>query len=314
MYNIPKINFNVKEKTADNKKAVFEITPLLKGFGFTIGSSIRRTLYSATKGAAITRVNIEGVSHEFTTVEGVKDDIFNLTLKLKGVRFKKEIDEPVELSIDVKGPGDVLASDIEVAAGVEVINKDYVITSLADSKSKLKAKITVESGYGYKEVDDTESAPIGTLKLDANFTPIYNVIMNVEETRLGKESNYEKLLLTVETDGTVDPEVCVRNAAKVLKEFYYKVQSGEEYNDVQDKEMVEVNAEESNNNNQLSPDEVVLEELHLPTRTINALRKAGIKTLGDLADRSEDDLLRIRNLGEKSIREIIALLEKEGLK
>jgi DNA-directed RNA polymerase subunit alpha len=287
---------------------------LIRGFGFTIGSSIRRTLYAATKGAAITKVVIDGVSHEFSTVEGVKDDVFKLLLNLKGINFKKDIDEPVELTIDVKGPGDVVAGQIEKAAGVEVINKDYLITSLADSKTHLKAKLTIESGYGYHEVDESESVPVGTIKLDANFSPIYNVMMNVEETRIGKESNYEKLILTVETNGSVDPEVAVREAAKVLKEFYYKVQTGEQYNDEQDNEMMETTVEENLNGTQLSPDEVVLEELHLPTRTINALRKAGIKTLGDLADRSEDDLLRIRNLGEKSIREIIALLEKEGLK
>ncbi len=313
MYNIPKINFNVKEK--DSKKGVFEITPLIKGFGATVGSALRRTLYSSTRGAAVTRVNIDGVSHEFTTIEGVRDDIFNILLNLKSVRFKKEAEEPIELSIEAKGQGDVKAGDIEEAAGVKVVNKELIITSLANAKAKFKAKILVESGYGYREVDESENVPVGTIRLDANFSPIVNVMMVIEETRVGRDPNFDKLILTVETDGSVDPEDAVRDAADKLKQFFYKIETGSEYDQAQDALLAEMNAEEQTGSGvKLSPDDVVLEELHLPTRTINALRKAGIKTLGDLADRSEDDLLRIRNLGEKSIREIFALLEKEGLK
>lgn len=312
MFNTQKINFNVKEK--GKNKGVFEITPLVKGFGYTIGSALRRTLYSSTKGAAITKVQFEGVSHEFSTIEGAKDDVFQILLNLKNVKFKKDNDEPIELELNVKGPGDVKAGDIEEVTGVSVVNKDYIITNLASAKNQIKAKLIVESGYGYREVDEAESVPVGTIKLDANFTPIYNVVITVDETRVGRDPNYDKLLISVETDGSVDPEEAVRHAAEVLKEFFYKVQSGEEYVPDMDKLMDDSIVDESTGGVKISPDEVALEELHLPTRTINALRKAGIKTLGDLADRSEDDLLRIRNLGEKSIREILALLEKEGLK
>lgn len=312
MFNIPQISFKVIEKTSN--KGVFEITPLVKGFGHTIGSALRRTLYSSTQGAAVTKVSIEGVSHEFSTVDGVKDDVFQIMLNLKSLRFTKTVEGPVELKIEGKGPKIVTGADVEEVTGLEVVNKDLVITELS-AKTTFKAILTVENGYGYVEASPDNSLPRGTIALDASYTPIVNVVIDVEETRVGRDPNYDKLTLTVLTDGSVDSEEALRNASRVLKEFFYKVQTGEDYSEQEDALMAQAEADlQVSAQAQLPADEVALEELHLPTRTINALRKSGIKTLGDLADRSEDDLLRIRNLGEKSIREIIALLEKEGLK
>jgi len=310
MLNTPKVNLKVVSK--DNAGGVFEITPLIKGFGHTIGSALRRTLYSATEGAAITRVSIDGVTHQFSTIEGVKDDILQILLNLKRIRFKKSVKEDVVLELDAKGSCDVKAGDIEAAAGVEIINKDLVITSLA-SKKTLKAKLTVTSGFGYKPADESASVPHGVLLLDANYSPIVNVVTAVDTTRVGDDPNYDKLAITVTTDGTIDAEDAIREAASKLKEFFYKIQTGRDYTAEEEKLLEDSNAEEDSTP-KIPVDEVALEELHLPTRTINALRKAGIKTLGDLADRTEDELLRVRNLGEKSIREIISLLEKEGLR
>ncbi len=327
MYNLKKINFNTVEKTST--KGVFEITPLVKGFGYTIGSGLRRTLFSSTRGAAIVSVSIDGVSHEFSTIEGATDDVLQILLKLKKVIVKMspefELDDTVELKIDVKGPGDVTAGDISEDAGVEIINKDFVITTLNTAKDTFKATLLVKPGYGYEQVDEDADVPRGTILLDANYTPIVNVSYDVDVARVGRDDNFDKLVLTVETDGSVEPEEAVRNAAKILKEFFYKVETGEEYNDEQDALLAQASALEDEKEAQanaagvttqsgIALEEVSLEELRLPTRTVNALKKAGINTLADLSERSEDELLRVRNLGEKSIREIIALLEKEGLK
>ena len=325
MYNLKKINFNTIKK--DNTTGVFEISPLVKGFGYTIGSGIRRTLFSATRGAAIVAVSIEGIQHEFSTIEGATDDVLQIILKLKKVIVKMspefDLDDVVELKIDVKGPGDVTAGDISEDAGVEIINKDFVITTLNTAKDTFKATLKVKPGFGYEQVDEDAEVPRGTILLDANYTPIVNVSYDVDVARVGRDDNFDKLILNVETDGSVDPEEAVRNAAKVLKEFFYKVETGKDYTSEQDKELEEKLAQEESvqstetaatTQSGIALDEVSLEELRLPTRTVNALKKAGINTLADLAERSEDDLLRVRNLGEKSIREIIALLEKEGLK
>jgi DNA-directed RNA polymerase subunit alpha len=312
MFNIPKLNLKVVSN--DGSTGVFEFSPLIKGFGHTLGSVMRRTLYSATEGSVITRVQIEGVSHQFTTIQGMKDDVLRFALNLKKVRFKKTVDGAVELDLNVTGPATVTGADIEEMTGCKVVNPEIVLTELADKKSKIKAKLTVETGSGYVPAPEEVNAPIGTIFLDANFSPIYNVSLLVEETRVGREINYDKLTLTLRTDGSLDPELAIRQAAKSLKEYFYRIETGEDYKEELDKLMEEEESEEVASVASVPADEVSLEELHLPTRTINALKKSGIKTLGDLADRSEDDLLRIRNLGEKSIREIIALLERENLK
>ena len=312
MYNTTKINLKIVE-SKDNR-AIVKITPLVKGFGYTIGSAIRRVLYSSIKGAAITSVNIDGIFHQFDTIDGAKDDVLHILLALKQVRFKKSIEGSIVVKLEAVGPKDVMASDIEKVAGVEVVNKDLLITSLSDKKSKISAKITVDDGFGYVPIDESVTLPIGHVSLDANFSPIINVIVEVDDTRVGADTNFDELTMTVTTDGTIDPVLAIREAAKILKGFFHKVETGEDFTEEDEKELEEATSNESTISTQTQADEVVLEELHLPTRTINALKKAGIKTLGDLADRSEDDLLRVRNLGEKSIREILSLLEKEGLK
>lgn len=311
MFNIPQVNFKVIKK--DKSNGVFEFAPLNRGFGYSLGSALRRTLLTSSVGAAITKVRIEGVSHQFSTIEGAKDDVLHMLLSLKKVRFAKTNSEPVELEINFKGNGDVTAADIEETSEVKVVNKDLVINSMADAKSKLKVFITVESGIGYRPVEEDQSAPRGTILLDADFSPVVSVNMVVDDYRVGRDANYEKLTLNVEADGSIDSEELVRKAAKALKEYFHRIETGEDY--VEEVEVVESNDEtQSATVSNLSIDEVALEELHLPTRTINALRKAGIRTLGDLADRNETDLFKIRNLGEKSIKEILALLEKENLR
>lgn len=319
------INVNFKTVSNDGVKGVFELEPLVKGFGYSLGSSLRRTLYSSTRGAAITKVSISGVRHQFSTIKGVKDDVLQLILNLKLLKIKKVIDEPVELEIDFSGKGAVTGKDVIVTDGVEIVNKDFVITNLADASSKLKAKLTVESGYGYVQADENATTSVGEILLDASYSPIVNVITSVNPTRVGSETNFDKLTITVETDGTVDPEDALREAASVLKEFFYRIESGQDYKAEEDARMAaavssvksvqqQVVSDDGSVSSEVAADEIALEELRFPTRTINALKKSGIKTLADLAAKPEDELLKIRNLGEKSIREILALLEEEGLR
>lgn len=309
MDNISQISFKVLSK--DNKSGTYEIEPLIRGFGHTIGSSLRRTLLSSIKGAAITKVVIEGVSHQFTTLDGVRDDVLMVLLNLKKVRFKKISEEPVELTIDFKGTGDVTAGDIEVVSGCEVVNKDHIITSLSTDKTKFKAKLTVESGYGYKDIDEKEEVPVGTLLLDAKFSPIVNVEYKVEPIRVGSSVSYEKLIMKVFTDGTVDTEAAVRDGAKTLKEFFYKIQTGLDYTEEEDSAMVNIPVEAKKGKVSVA-EEILIDELGFETRTINALKKGGIRTLADLINTPEDQLFKIRNLGEKSIRNILDFLDREG--
>ncbi len=311
MFTLPKVNFKTIKK--DKKSGVFEFSPLIKGFGNSLGASLRRTLFAASEGAVITKVRFEGVSHQFTTIEGAKDDVLHMLLALKKVRFSKTDDKAEELVLNVTKNGDVTAGDIEETAETKVLNKDLVITSLSGNKNKVKAYLTVEKGFGFRMVDENEESARGTILLDADFSPIVNVAVEVEEFRVGRDSNYDKLTMTVETDGSQDVETLLRDAAKALKEYFYRIQTGAEYVESEDAAM-SVNDGDHSSSSSVSPDEIALEELHLATRTINALKKAGIKTLGDLADKSEDDFLRIRNLGEKSIKEILELLDKENLR
>ena len=310
MNNIPMINFKVvKNETYEGE---FEIAPLVAGFGHSIGNALKRTLISSTKGAAITKVQIEGVTHQFTTIEGAKDDVLHMLLNFKKVRIKKDFDETAEVRIDFDGPGDLTASHIQEITGIEVANKDLVITSLSDKKSKFKAKLTIESGYRYKDVEEREEAPLGVILLDAIFSPIINVIIKVEPTRVGRDTNFDKLTLKVSSNGTVNIEESVREAAKVLKEFFYKIQTGEDYKAIED-ENIEANNRFAISESKQSEDEILVDELRFPTRTVNALKKAGIRTLKDLLAKREDELFKIRNLGEKSIREILAFKKDEGL-
>lgn len=312
MNNIQQISFKVVEKS--DKKAIFEFLPLERGFGHSIGNALRRTLYSSTKGAAITEVNVEGVTHQFTTIEGISDDILQIILNLKKVRFTKLNEEPTELHINKSGPGDVTANDIEQTADVQVANKDFVITSLDSKTNSFKAKLTVETGYGYESAEHKKSNVAGTIPLDAMFSPIVNIEYKVEPTRVGKDTNFDKLTMVITSDGTTDIEEMVRDAARKLKEFFFKIETGREFTDEEQAAMQTKDLPAISDINQIPPTEILVDELRFQTRTINALKKAGVKTLNDLVNLSEDDLLQIRNLGERSIIEILSYLKEEGYK
>lgn len=302
-------DLKIKKETGGKDYAKIVIEPIPTGYAHTLGNALRRILLSSIKGAAPTQVEIDGVSHQFTTIKGVKEDVVELTLNLKKLRVKLHSDKPVILSLDQKGPKKVKGSDFECPSDAEIVNKDLHIATLADSKARLKLTLMVESGYGYKPAEEQQVSKIGVIVLDSAFSPIKLVNTSVESTRIGQETGLDKLVLEITTDASIDPFSAFKEASSLLSDFFNRLSSGKE--SVKEEPKVEDNPVQNGPN--YEPSDVMIEELHLPTRTINALKKSGIKTLADLTKISKEKLSHIRNLGEKSINEIGKLLEKEGL-
>jgi DNA-directed RNA polymerase subunit alpha len=288
----------------DKTSGVYSIEPLPTGFGATLGNSLRRVLMTSIKGAAVTQVKINGVTHQFTTIPGVKEDIVELTLSLKKLRFKLHGDNPVIATIKAKGPKDVTAADIEVSSEAEVINKDQHIATLANNKTELNIELTIEPGVGYSPMEERQTNKIGVIVLDALFSPITNVTYEVESTLFGHRADLDKLIMKVETDGSVTPQESLKHSAKTLASYYAHVAKGES--------LAEEKVAESNDSKPKNTEAIAVEELPLQTRTVNALKKHGIDTLQQLAKMTDEDIADIKNLGEKSITEIKKLLEKEG--
>lgn len=294
------IEQKVKPK-ADNF-SVFEISPLPSGFATTLGNSLRRVMLSSLKGFALTQVRFTGVSHEFSTIKGIKEDVLDITLNLKKVRLKLFTDNPVVVKLSVSGTKKIKASDFNLGADGEVINKDQHIATLSGKSSKLEAELVAESGTGYVPASEREgetSSKVGVIVLDSLFSPVTLVSFRVEPTRVGRETNLDKLIIEVTTDGSITPMEAVTSASKLLSDFFERIGTGKKAMKPESKE-VKKKAEEI----------VYLEELDLPTRTVNALKKSGVKTLQDLKEKSEEDIAKIRNLGEKSISQIKKILEK----
>ncbi|MBU1017023.1 MAG: DNA-directed RNA polymerase subunit alpha [Patescibacteria group bacterium] len=302
-------DLKIRKEKVSKACARIVIEPLSAGYANTLGNSLRRILLSSIKGAAPTQVEIDGVSHQFTSIKGVKEDVVELTLNLKRLRVKLYSDKPVVLTLDQKGPKKVKASDFECPSDAEIVSKDLHIATLADAKSCLKLSLVVEPGFGYVPAEERQISKIGVIVLDSVFSPVKSVNFTVGSTRVGHKSGLDKLTLEITTDETVDPFVAFKDAATILSDFFSRLSTGKE----SVKEEPKVEESSAQNSPNYEPSDVMIEELHLPTRTINALRKSGIKTLEDLTKLSKDNLSQIRNLGEKSIIEIGKLLEKEGL-
>jgi len=299
----------IKTVREDDFVGVYEIGPLPRGYGHTLGVALRRALLSSIKGWAPTQITIDGISHQFTTIKGVKEDIVRILLNLKKIRVKLLGKDSAVLRIDAKGSGKIKAKDIIVSEGVEILNKDQEILTLSDSKSKFSASILVEPGYGYVPSEDKKTSKVGVILLDSIFSPVLNVKYSVSPDRLGQITGLDKLTLEIETDKTVAPKVALVEVSKILSSFFSRLATG--------KESVKEDVIEKDSGMPVltyNPKDVFVDELHLPTRTINALKKAGVKTLADLADMNDEDLLKVRNLGEQSIKEIEKLLKKEKLR
>ena len=285
----------------DNNSAVFSFEPLPSGFGHTLGSVLRRVALTSIKGAAVTSFRIPGVTHQFTTLEGVKEDLVEVSLNLKELRFKLHSDGVFVGKISKKGPGVITAGDIEVSSEVEIINPEAVIATISDKNKAIELELTIESGIGYSPVETRDNPKLGLVLVDAIFSPVVAASYSVESTRVGRQSGLDKLLITIQTDGSLKSADVVKTASAILRDFFSMFASANESQNL-DALFQQTSAAE------LKSDNSSVDDLPLPTRTINALKKHGINTLADLRTKSDEEISDIKNLGEKSIDEIKKLL------
>lgn len=287
---------NIEE--LDATSATFTIEPLHAGYGNTLGNSLRRVLLSSLQGAAVVAFRIEGVSHEFTTVAGVKEDVVDIMLNIKNIRLKSFSDQPVELRLEKKGSGPVTAADIKTNADVEVINPNQIICNIDDPKKSIVIDFVVESGRGYQTIEDSSASRVHSdmIAVDAIFSPVLRVRYKVESTRVGQESNLDKLLLTVVTDGALTPRQAFEEAAAILVNQYTALAGST---------VVEsapaLGQENSDEKNELN---TPIEELNLTARTANALINNDIRTVHDLVTLSEQDLRELKGFGAKALDEV----------
>lgn len=308
MLEIEKPNIQCVEKASDNSYAKYVMEPLERGFGSTLGNSLRRVLLSCLPGAAVTRVKIDTVLHEFSTIKGVSEDVVNIVMNLKGLAVKTYVEEPKTLILDVRGPKDVTAADIVLDADVEVLNPDMHIATL-DKDGSIYMEITVEKGRGYVLADKNKEndMPIGVIPVDSLFTPVRKVNFTVENTRVGQITDYDKLSLELWTNGTIAPDEAVSLAAKILNEHLAQFVALTDH--VQNVEIM-VEPEEDKKEKVL---EITIEELDLSVRSYNCLKRAGINTVEELIKRNEEEMMKVRNLGRKSLEEVEQKLAALGL-
>jgi len=292
---------------SDGNTQSFVISPLEPGFGHTLGNSLRRALLSSIPGAAITQVRFDEALHEFDTIPGVKEDVTDLILNLKDIVLNCSADEPVTLRLDARGPGDVTAGDIQTTADVEILNPELHLATV-NAKGRLAADLTVEQGRGYLSADrNKRTAQIGVVPVDAIFSPVRRVAFAVEPTRVEQATNYDRLSIDIETDGSISPRDALASAADTLRTLVGLVA------DLSDEprglELGEVATTTSS-----SPDlELPIEELDLSERPRNCLKRARVDTIGQLVQKTEDDLLAITNFGSKSLEEVLQKLDERGL-
>jgi len=297
-------NFSVKAEIEKPDYGRFIIEPLDQGYGHTLGNSLRRVLLTSLKGAAVTKVKIEGVKHQFSTLPGLKEDIVQLLLNIKKIRFSLHTDKPVVVNLSVKGPKKIKAGDIE-STDLEVINKDLYLGELTTNKAKLDIEFTIEPGIGYLTAEEFEGKKeVGTIVLDAIFSPVIRVNYKVEATRVGRMTNLDKLILDIWTDGAVSPFESLKQAAKILVSYYLQIYEPK----AKTSEGVAVSPTISEEILKMT-----LEELDLPTRIVNALHNGGIDTVGQLLGTPKKELYKIKNLGAKSVSTIEDILREKGI-
>jgi len=294
----------------------FTIEPLERGFGTTIGNALRRVLLSSLEGTAVTSCRIEGITHEYTAIPGVLEDVIDVMLNLKGLAIKTDSKEPQTLRIDVDKPGAVLASDIQLPAGVKVVNPDWLICTIADGGS-FHAEIVVETGKGYVANDIPRNSKAGTpidmLPIDATFMPVKRVSYEVENTRVGDSIDFDKLTLEIWSNGTVDVTTALTQAADLLIEHFVQISSitgNSVHKELEEKVIAEVEAVEEVSEEEPS---ITIDELELSVRAYNCLKRASINSMAELLKKSEHDLLNIKNFGKKSSDEVIERLHHFGL-
>ena len=336
-----KITFPKRPKIIKEKGnwAVFEIKPCFPGYGVTLGNSLRRVLLSSLSGSAITAVKINKVTHEFSAIDGVLEDVIEIIFNLKKIKFKMHGDEPVILSLNVKGEKEVTSADIKATAEVEVIDKKIHIASLTNKNSKLEMEIKVEKGMGYSPTEqrkESQGMGTGTIEIDAIFTPIKKINYEVEKMRVGEATNYDRLTLELETDGSVSPEEAFKQATRLLVDHFNlfgepirpiseieEIKESKKEKEIEkSKEEKEINEEETEEKTEKKTEKkedkkdslkLPVEKLELSSRTKSALANNKIKTVANLTRRTEENLGRLDGMGEKGIKEIKKALGKLGL-
>src|SRR5688572_21749401 len=317
-FQIPRIT---AESVEDNR-GQFVVEPLDRGFGYTFGNSLRRVLLASLAGAAVTSVRIEGVAHEFSTIKGVTEDVTDIVLNLKGIVCRMHSDATeVEAPLVVTGPGEITARDIDLPSGVEILNPDAHIATL-EKKTKLEMYLTIGRGRGYRPAEDNKSPdqPIGVIPIDSIFSPVRRVAYSVEQARVGQRTDFDKLTIDIETDGSIDPQAALREAAEILissLSIFTDEERIEELRAGPGGIQVLENGTGPGPLGARSPtspmDDILIEELELGVRSYNCLKRAGIQTVGDLVSKSEGELAAIPNFGKKSIDEVIETLSQRGL-
>ena len=309
MFDFERPNIEVAEISEDKKYGRFVVEPLERGYGITLGNSLRRIMLSSLPGAAVSQVKIEGVLHEFSSIPGVKEDVTEIIMNIKSlaIRNSSETSEPKIAYIDFEGEGVVKASDIQTDSDIEILNPDQVIATL--SGGKLYMELTITKGRGYISADKNKNPelPIGVIAIDSIYTPVERVNVTVENTRVGQITDYDKLTLDVHTNGTLVPDEAVSLAAKVLSEhlsLFIDLSENAKTAEV----MIEKEDDEKEKVLEMS-----IDELELSVRSYNCLKRAGINTVQELTNRTSEDMMKVRNLGRKSLEEVLAKLKELGL-
>jgi len=310
MMEIERPRIDTANLSADGRYGKFVVEPLERGFGTTLGNSLRRVLLSSLPGVAVTSIKIDGVVHEFSTIEGVKEDVTEIVLNVKGITAKLYSDTPKTVRIEASGEGEVTAGSIQQDAELEVLNPDWHIATLADG-AKLVMELTFDKGRyvpAERNKQNAEQAPLGSLPVDSIYTPVLKVNYGVENTRVGQITDYDKLTLEVWTDGTISAQEAVSLAARIMTEHLNLfVTLSQEAMDAE----IMVEKDDKGKEKAL---EMTIEELDLSVRSFNCLKRAGINTVEDLISKSEDEMMKVRNLGRKSLEEVVAKLDSLGFK
>jgi DNA-directed RNA polymerase subunit alpha len=298
-----KIEFGVKKDKIKADYGRFVISPLPAGFGVTVGNALRRVLLGAMPGTAITQVKVEGANHPFATLRGVKEDLIDILLRIKQIRIKSSSEKPVKGKIEKRGPGEVIAGDIKFPPGVKVQNPKLVLATLADKKSKFAAEFTVEKGSGYSLAEDHKTGRMGLIPVDAIFSPVVKANYGVKATRLGKKSNFDELVLEIWTDKSASPQEVLKTASQVLSDVFSNI--------------VRLKAHSANKNvreKEINHDlDLLVEELDLPLRLVNALKKAGYKKVKNFIGVKRSEIRGIKNVGDKSIGDLEKILRQKGI-
>jgi len=312
VFDFDRPNIEVAEISEDKKYGRFVVEPLERGYGITLGNSLRRIMLASLPGAAVSQVKIDGVLHEFSSIPGVKEDVTEIIMNIKSlaIRNNSSSDEPKTAYIEFEGEGVVKASDIQVDSDIEIMNPDLVIATLSGGKdSRLYMELTITKGRGYISAEKNKSAdlPIGVIAIDSIYTPVERVNVTVENTRVGQQTDYDKLTMDVHTNGTLAPDEAVSLAAKVLSAhlslFIDLSECGKS---------VDVMVEKENDEKEKVL-EMSIDELELSVRSYNCLKRAGINTVQELTNKTPEDMMKVRNLGRKSLEEVLAKLKELNL-